>query len=363
MITSYNQIDLAGSPVYCRIPKFITGTPIRYVLITLRVWQGSYDRSTITKEYYIPPFYREFYSATELFIDVAPYIQSILNSDYYYYGNNLTIPMNELCFWQVTSVEVDMNYNNVPGTSFNNGIRAATLGYDWRYEVDRTYLPINGGDGFDSVVDNLFWIQGVKYFRSQINLNVATSQQMVTRVETPLDLHYLTCVKEPYIVVYRNKQGLWSQFTPTGKVVQSSEISGDKYLKTYSKSTNAYLPYNQPAKRINIVVEDTFTINTGVLTPDMVDVIEEIVYSDCVFLVRFNPNVTPLPVTIDSTITTIDNTNITIDAVSSTSLYTDFEQIAVVIDETNFIRKNNYNDKGKVNYTIKYKASAPKKRI
>lgn len=367
MITNYNQIDLAGSPLYYRLPKFITGTETKYVKMTLTIWQGAYDRTTITKDY-TKDIYLEYidYRDTDVIYDIAPYIVSFLDRDFYFYGDSLGISLDELCYWKATSNQYGGSpIAIIPGTTFNSGTRAATLGYNWRYEKDRKFTPVNGANGFDSVISNLYWSQGIKYFKSQVNLNVATSQAMVTRTEVIGGMStYLMCTEEPYLIVYRNRLGLWSQFTPFGKVLVTSEIDDTSYIRTYRNGIDAYQPYKHQKIRQNVIVNDTFTINTGYLKPEMIDVIEELVYSDCVWLVQFQENAgDAFKLTVDSTVITVDNTDITIDMTNSNEYYTVYNQIPVVINQKDFTRKNNYNDKGHINYTIKLEASSAKKRI
>jgi len=93
----------------------------------------------------------------------------------------------------------------------------------------------------------------------------------------------------------------------------------------------------------------------------MNSIIEELFYSPKVFLIKFKGDTettTTVGITIESTLVTIDSTEITIDSQTVTAEYLGmlktFQQIPVIVTDSDFQRKTRVNDKINIDYNLKF---------
>ena len=150
-------------------------------------------------------------------------------------------------------------------------------------------------------------------------------------------------------------------FTPHGKVVVSTKIDSETGARSFRDPSQIDNTFQHSKLRSNLDVTQSYLINTGSLKEDMVGIVEEIIYSPKVYLIKFKGDLnltTTLGVTIDSTYITIDDINTTIDGLSVTDEYLAFfkthYQIPVVLTDSDFQRKTRMNDKNAIDYNMKF---------
>jgi hypothetical protein len=204
-----------------------------------------------------------------------------------------------------------------------------------------------------------------QYFTQSFNLTnlvaAANTANMITRTPVVPPAGFTRCAMDASLIVYINKLGLWDIFTPNGKITASSNIESNEQNKGYRDPSQVDNTYQHSKLRAGLDVTQSWVINTGSLTEDMINDIEQIIYSPKVYLIKFNGEIqetTTVGITIDSTLVTIDDTFITIDSETITSEfigdYKAFEQIPVIVKDSDFTRKNRVNDKNTINYNIKF---------
>ena len=96
----------------------------------------------------------------------------------------------------------------------------------------------------------------------------------------------------------------------------------------------------------------------------MIVQVEDVIFSPLIYLIEFSGlayTAVEVGLTVDSTTVTVDSTTITADATTTTvedvGFYSDFKQIPVTCENTNFINKSRLNDKGKINYNLEFDAT------
>jgi hypothetical protein len=89
--------------------------------------------------------------------------------------------------------------------------------------------------------------------------------------------------------------------------------------------------------------------------------VEELLYSSKVYLIKFKGDFqvsASVGVTVDSTLISVDSINITVDsatvAAGDVGFYKSYQQIPVVITDSDFDRKTRVNDKNEINFNIKF---------
>jgi len=156
-------------------------------------------------------------------------------------------------------------------------------------------------------------------------------------------------------------------FTPYGKVSITEKVESDTSNRSFRNPAyvdNSFM--HSEIRTINEVIQQ-YTINTGLLRPDMVAQVEEIIYSPKVYLIEFKGdlNLTPTTgITIDSTYITIDDMNVTIDGAGVTGKYLAFfkthRQIPVTVVNSDFERKVRLNNKNAIDFNIQFKETNSK---
>ena len=192
-------------------------------------------------------------------------------------------------------------------------------------------------------------------------VGTATSANLVTVSDVVPAASWKRCSKEPILIVFLNKLGLWEMFTSHGKVTVKNKIDSKTASRSFrdpSKIDNSYT--HSKLRDISEVVQ-SYSINTGALTEDMNSTIEQIIYSPKVYLIKFKGDrqtSTTVGITIDSTYKTIDDTTITIDSMTvvdeGNGFFKTHQQIPVVVTDSDFGRKTRVNDKNAIDYTINF---------
>lgn len=363
-ITTLDRVDFVGSPKH--IDYVVTNGD---VYLKIWVWSGSltlpYDNDSpptveITRQnfnYFVNPTIVEF---SEI---IAPYIKPKLVGN----AHNVTTSGEGVYYqyevWRKEFSNVD-SYNilvEAPPTRF------ATLGYNYAYEGETTFNYNRGSFGFKQFNINKFYSPYINYMDSTIELSGATdSNSMIKKTPVIKPDNFVKCSPDQYLFVYLNKLGLWDTFTPSGKVTISNEFERKTYTRTYSNFRDYNPSTDHQKTNFNINNKQSYVINTGRLTEEMGQLVEELLDSRMVYLIQFKGTLGTW-ITADSTLITCDSTLITCDTEylnnyfgDEAPLYTEFRQIPVIITDTDFGRKTKLNDKNKMNYNIKVEESLMK---
>lgn len=372
IINTVEQIYFCNSPIHLRLQNAAKDASILSVSVYLWIWNGDQNKilgkPNLTLE-------KDKVSASDDYINlqIAAYIKAFLVRPLN--GSNTFQPnfaYNELTpaaitgqgvFWQIqteitsTAGAVEVDYI----TNF------ATLGYRWNYEQNdlngNNGLSPNGSLGFLETVNKWYNPQIHNYITQSFNLTNlvadATAANMITVTPVVPAAPWLRCTRDPSLIVFLNKLGLWEMFTPHGKFTASSEIESEISNKSFRDPSKIDNSYTHSKQRSALDVTQSYLINTGSLTEDMVAIIEELIYSEKVYLIRFKGDIQleeVLGITVDSTLITVDDTNITVDSdvvdAEALGLFKTHQQIPVVIMDSDFERKSRVNDKNGIDYNI-----------
>ena len=372
-IAKAEQIYFCLSPIHLRLQNALEDSTIQSATVYFWVWNGDQNKTLNQPN---RTLYKKKISASDTYInfEVASYIEAFLktpdnarNTDQPNFGFNVfseAAITGQGVFWQVVA-DITSDAGTV---RYNFPTNFSTLGYRWNYEqnaLGNNGLSPNGSTGFLTPVDKWYSPKISQYFNQTFNLTntvaAATSANMITRTPITPPEEWERCALDACLIVYINKLGLWDIFTPHGKIMASSSIDSKEQSRAYRDPSQGDNTYQHSKIRASLNVSQMWTINTGSLTEDMINDVEQIIYSPKVYLIKFNGAIqttTTVGITIDSTLVSIDNTNITIDSdtISSEFLgsYKDFEQIPVIVKDSDFTRKNRVNDKNDINYNIKF---------
>ena len=247
--------------------------------------------------------------------------------------------------------------------------KVSTLGYRWRNEQNPFYGSFVGNANGFNVAQNPVkkYAEYIPFYAKQdFNFgNNRTSNNFITTAKvTPTKTE---CVKDPLLFIYLDRNGLFQYLTTVGKVLINDEVKRQESNKVF-RDTAMVNTESTHFKNTNIEeVFQTYTVNTGILDESMNALIEELIYSPKIYLVRFYGErwtVTQQGITVDNDIITIDNETITVDSDTVTledvGYYSTYLQVPVTCIDNDFTQKNNKNDKRDIAYTLKFKETASK---
>lgn len=373
LINTPEQITFCNSPIHLRLQNDAQDSTIETATVYLWIWNGNQNKTlgspnvTLVKS-------KVSQSDDYINFQVADLIKAYLvspdnapntNQPNFVY-NELTMPSitGQGVFWQIVA---DITSNGVTVTH-NYNTNFATLGYRWNYEqnaIGDNGLSPNKSIVHASTAERWYNSKIHHYITQYFNLTNlvadANSVNMITRTEVTPDANYTRCTKDPYLIVFLNKLGLWDMFTPHGKVSVSTKTEAETTSRSYRDPAMIDNSYTHSKLKSNLDVTQSYTINTGLIDESGAQLVEEIIYSPKVYLIKFKGDVnltSTVGITIDSTYITIDDTNITIDAGTVTgeyiSKYKTHQQIPVIVTDTDFYRKTRLNDKVNIDYNIKF---------
>jgi hypothetical protein len=378
-ISTADKITFANSPIHLRIQNVAKNNTIQSVAVYLWIWNGNQNKVLGAPN---ATYMKSKISSLDDYIniEVADVIKAyLINPSNALNTNQPTFAYNELSnpvitgqgvFWQVIA-----DVTSTTGVErIVNATRFATLGYRWNYEqnlVGNNGNNPNGANGFLETVNKWYNPSIHNYISQGFNLSTtvgtATSANLVTVSDVVPPTQWTRCSREPILIVFLNKLGLWEMFTSHGKVTIKNKIeavTGRRSFRDPSKIDNSYT--HSKLRDLSEVVQ-SYSINTGSLTEDMNSTIEQIIYSPKVYLIKFKGDkqtTSTAGLTIDSTLVTIDNVNITIDnaTVGSEALgfFKTHQQIPVIVTDSDFGRKTRINDKNMIDYTINFEETTSK---
>lgn len=357
-----SKILFANSPIHLKIQNTATDNTIRIATLKCWVWSGNLNRTLGLPNFRL---YKAQVSIEDDYIDfeVDGQLRSFINPQFAYNEMNLPAVANQGVFFQYEATIVSSTGTEI----IESATHFVTLGYRWQYEqtqLGNNGVNPNGSIGF-GVVSSRYYNHNVpnyihQYFDFTKTLVDATSSNIIAmnRVTPTTNLK---CSRDPYLIVYLNKLGLWDMFTPFGKTIASTKITTEFNNRAFRDSSNVDNRYQHHKGRTKLETPQSYQVNTGALTEDMAQLVEEILYSEKVYLIYFKGDLqttTTIGLTIDNTFVTIDDTTITIDSTTITddylSFYKTFRQIPVILADNDFTRKTRINDKNDVNYLIKF---------
>lgn len=373
LIDDASQITFCGSPIHLRLQNDLKDASIQSAYVYLWIWNGNQNDALGAPNRIL---FKKKVSSLDTYInfEIADYIRAFLetpdnapNTNQPNFGYNHFVPpamTGQGIFWQIVT-DITSDAGTV---RYNYETNFATLGYRWNYEqnsIKNNSLSPNGSTGFLTPVNKWYNEKISNYFSQTFNLTnaiaAATTANMINYIAVTPPAAWTRCSRDSSLVIYLNKLGLWEAFTPHGKITASSDIDSEEQNKGYRDPSQIDNTYVHSKLRTSLDVTQSWVINTGSLTEDMINAVEQIIYSPKVYIITFSGDIqeaSTVGITIDSTLISIDNTNITIDSATVTEEfvgdYKTFQQIPVIIKDSDFIRKNRLNDKNNIDYNIKF---------
>lgn len=372
-ISTAEQITFCNSPVHIRIQNAAKDNTIEEAYIYLWVWNGAQNKVLNSPSQIL---FKKKISVSDTYINfqIADYLKAYIENpenapntnqpNFVYNEASLPAVTGLGVFWQI---QADITSNGVT-TRTDYGTNFATLGYRWNYEQNSV-----GNNGLSEGGSTGFIVSPAKWYNSKIGTYIGQSFDLTKTVATATAGNMIItspvvppaawkrCSRESSLIVYINKLGLWSMFTPHGKITVDADVDFSEQNKSYRDPSQVDNTYAHSKSRSALDVSQMYTINTGSLTETMINQVEQIIYSPKVYLILFNGDthlVTTNGITIDNTFVSIDDTTITIDSVTVTEeflgLLKSFRQIPVIPMDKTFVRKTRLNDKNDINYNLKF---------
>lgn len=247
--------------------------------------------------------------------------------------------------------------------------KVATLGYRWRNEQNPFYGSfIGNANGFNVQETPIKkYAELIPYYAKQdfvFGINRTSNNFIVTTQVIPTET---ICVKEPLLFIYLDRNGLFQYLTSVGKIVINDETKRQESAKVFRDSA---MINTESTHFKNTSIEEVFqayTVNTGVLDQSMNALIEELIYSSKIYIVRFFGDkftTAQVGITVDNDIITVDNETITVDSdtitVGDVGYYSTYLQVPVTCVDSDFVKRTLINDKRDISYTLKFKETASK---
>lgn len=371
-ISNDTDISFCNSPIHIRLQNALQDSTIESAYVYLWIWNGAQNKTLGSPNH---TFYKTKVSASDNYLnfEISEQIKSFLISpsnapntnqpNFSYNEASNPAITGQGVFWQIVA---DITSAGIT-TRFNFRTSFATLGYRWANEqTANTFYNVD-------IPSSERWYNPKihNYIEQDFDLTktvaTATSGNIITVSDVTPPYEWSRISRDPYLIVYLNKVGLWEMFTPHGKAVRSAKKEMATNNVNYRDPSRIDTSYTHSKLTDNFDVTETITINTGSLNEDMVYQVEQIVYSPKVYLIRFIGDVqteTLVGVTIDNTFITIDDLNTTIDGLSVTesylAKYKTHEQIPVILTDTDFTVKNRVNDKNMIDYNLKFEITTNK---
>jgi hypothetical protein len=372
IINTEDQISFVNSPIHLRLQNAAGNTAIVSVAVYIWIWNGSQNK-TLGKPNHVLEKDKVSILDDYIQLEVADLIKSFLQNpsngantfqpNFYYNEVEPPVITGQGVFWQIVTDITDS-----AGTVRNNYLtNFATLGYRWNYEqnsgLGNNGTTPNGSLGFTGTVNKWYNPLIHNYITQAFNLtnaiNVATAANMITQTPVVPSAEWSRCARDPSLIVFLNKLGLWEMFTPHGKFTASATMKAETSNRSYRDPSRVDNAYAHSKQRGAVDVSQSYVINTGSLTEDMAATIEELVYSPKVYLIRFKGDIRTteeIGITVDSTLITVDDTNITVDSATvgaeDIGFFKTHQQIPVTITDSDFLRKSRVNDKNEINYNV-----------
>lgn len=383
-ITDISQVSFCSSEVILRIdlndfaPEFVPDIKTIIANVTLETFDINELSEEVNKNTYLLKKQRVSNKDTYVSFEIQDYLKNDLirkeiqnNVDFpVLMYQNTAMPFSQgLClFYRVVYSVTDGTTTITLPSPIE---RVATLGWRWNTEEAPFYGSFVGdANGFNVARDVVkTYVHDVPYYAEQsFNFELGTginSNNFITT--TKVEPTNPTCAKEPVLIIYLNRIGLFEYITFTGKTVIDVDTKRTEQPKSFRDQAmiNASTTHFEHSEVIEAI--QSYTVNTGVLDESMNALIEELLYSPKVYLIRFYGSkytVAQVGITVDNDIITVDNTNITVDSDTITNddvgYYSTSQQVPVTVVDSNFVKRTNNNDKRDISYFVKFKETNSK---
>lgn len=349
-ITNISQIQPMNSPMFVNLTS---PNPFTHMVLYLWIWKGNLTAPFVSGVDPNVILYKEKVSTTDTSVrfEISNYVKDLITPDFLYSTGVGVHGTGEGVFFKYEWTPI-FNPNNV-NTPFVPPVTSSqtyfgTLGYMWNYENNQSLYPFaynsvnedNMSFGFNTNTQpSKGYDPSIKYYEYQFNtFGAATSSTMVLPyVLSPLSSD-LVCAKEPFLIAYLDKRGLWAYFTPTGKVMVDVKSEKEAFSRTYRNPQLFNNARMHEKKELNRTAIQTYTVNTGIIREEQGQFIEEIINSPLVYLIEFKKTT------------------------GQSGLYNNWRSIPVTVATKDFNRKTRLNDKNKVSYTLKFEEASQKLR-
>lgn len=354
-IDGQEKIKFCNSPLFLRYSIVGSETSIK---VSLFIWDGAQNKPlslanlTLNKA-------KVSSSDNYISLEISDYVKPYINPDFAYNRAFAPAITNQGVFVQAV---IETNLGDITFTDTN----FVTRGYRWNYEqniIGDNGVQNYGTSGFIVPVEKWYNPKIHNYFFQDFDFTKTVADGTTANIVkyNPITPTKLRCTQDPSLIVFINKLGLWETFTPHGKFTASSSIKRSDTNISHRDPSQVDNTYTHSRINNSLDVVQSYIINTGSLDENMTSIIEELIYSPKVYLIRFKGDlelVTTVGITIDNTYVTIDSTLITIDSQSITAEYIGsfktHQQIPVIVTDEDFTRKTRINDKIAIDYNIKF---------
>jgi hypothetical protein len=363
-ITTEGQIYLTGSPINLRLRNLNSDATISSVTCELYIWTGNLNAPPASANYTLVA---SKVSNEDDYINfqIAEIVRSHINGTKFSFvpGNESPNIAGEGVFFQLKHQVT--NLNGLIEAPITSSSKFATLGYRYDFEQVGNIAGSTTGQPYLNLLPINYirnYTNRIKYFKRSFNLtqplSTCTSENIISSTANPV----IVCQDQrgdKFAVAYINRLGLWDYFTTFGKGVKTVNVDSDINPRLYRNPNSINNSINHSKNRTINTSEQSFVINTGGLTEDMTDQVEEVIYSPLVYLLEFTGalfTTASAGTTVDSTTVTVDSTLFTVDGDAVTAqdigFYSTYKQIPVTCSNSSFIKKTRLNDKGKINYDL-----------
>lgn len=340
---------LPGTPSYINAlsPYFVSITSTQsnwtHAQLSMWIWQGDYNDGSVVNGLPNQIQYKEKVSITDNFIlfELSDYITPFLNPTIDFMGSTSTT-VSDMCVWVYYEAFIYNNPLNLLDPtvleSQQSELRMGIYSYNWNYEnqigLDYTNTAFGSDLGTPSVADYNY-VSGYPnnfYFTNTFKVNGLTNSNDMVNLSFISNPTPTKCSVDPYTILYLNKNGGWSTFNTHGKVVIDNDIKSKEYEHSFRNPLFFDNSKDHSIKKYNIESTQKYQINTGAIKYLMGQMVEEILYSPKIYLIKYNKDMTS------------------------------FQQIPVVVDSPKFQRKTAINDKNKISYVMTFKETSNKLR-
>ena len=381
-ITDKSQIAFCNSPVVIRIdlltdfPAYVPSNINTRIRLQLTTFEIDDSLAEVNSHIYTLDKARVSNDDKYVSFEIQDYLKNDLvrkenlnNVDFpvlLYHNTSLPYVQGMCLFYKYSYYAYDET-TSVAAINVTN--RVATLGYRWRNEQNPFYGSFVGNaNGFNvSETAQKKYADLIPYYAKQdfaFGTNRTSNNFIVTTQVVPSST---VCVKEPLLFIYLDRNGLFQYLTTVGKITINDETKRQESAKVFRDSA---MINTESTHFKNTAIEEvfqTYTVNTGVLHESMNALIEELIYSPKIYLVRFYGDkftTAQVGITVDNDIITVDNETITVDSdtitVGDVGYYSTYLQVPVTCVDSDFIKRTLINDKRDISYTLKFKETASK---
>lgn len=381
-ITDLSQVAFCNSPVVIRIdlltdfPAYVPSNINTRIRLQLTTFDIDDSLNEVNSHVYTLDKARVSNDDKYVSFEIQDYLKNDLvrkenlnNVDFpvlLYHNTSLPYVQGMCLFYKYSYYAYDET-TSVAAINVTN--KVATLGYRWRNEQNPFYGSFVGNaNGFNvSETAQKKYADLIPYYAKQdfaFGTNRTSNNFIVTTQVVPSST---VCVKEPLLFIYLDRNGLFQYLTTVGKITINDETKRQESAKVFRDSA---MINTESTHFKNTAIEEvfqTYTVNTGVLHESMNALIEELIYSSKIYLVRFYVDkftTAQVGITVDNDIITVDNETITVDSdtitVGDVGYYSTYLQVPVTCTDSDFVKRTMINDKRDISYTLKFKETASK---